>query len=204
MKWILSFLSFFSLNSTALAVTPVVVLCLGDSLTEGLEISPDAAFPALLDKRLKKKLGPTAEALNAGISGSTSASGPSRLKFHLGSPKKPTHMILELGTNDALRGLPVTAMKKNLEDTIKIAKENKIKVLLAGMKMPPSYGPAYAKSFEEAFKLVAREQKVALIPFFLEGVAAHPELNLPDGLHPNPQGHRIITETVWKNLEPLL
>ena len=113
-------------------------------------------------------------------------------------------MNLALGANDGLRGLPVAAMKKNLEDTIKIAKENQIKVLLAGMKIPPNYGPGYAKSFEEAYKKIGREQKVAVIPFLLEGVAAHPDLTLPDGLHPNIQGHRIMVETIWKNLEPIL
>jgi acyl-CoA thioesterase-1 len=203
MKWILSSLFFLATNSTAFAAIPVV-LCLGDSLTEGFEISPDTAFPALLDKRLKEKFGPKAEAINAGISGATSASGPSRLKFQLKSPKQLTHVILALGANDGLRGLPVAAMKKNLEDTIKIAKENQIKVLLAGMKIPPNYGPAYAKSFEETFKKISREQKVAVIPFLLEGVAAHPNLTLPDGLHPNPKGHRIMVETIWKNLEPIL
>ncbi len=203
MKWVLSSLFFLTTNLTGFAATPVV-LCLGDSLTEGFEISPDAAFPALLDKRLKEKFGPEAESINAGTSGATSASGPSRLKFQLKSPKKLTHVILALGANDGLRGLPVASMKKNLEEAIKIAKENQIKVLLAGMKIPPNYGLAYAKSFEEAFKKIGREQKVSTIPFLLEGVAANPKLNLPDGIHPNPQGHQIIAETVWKNLEPLL
>lgn len=181
-----------------------VVLCLGDSLTEGYEISPDAAFPALLDKKLKDKFGPEAQAINAGISGATSASGEGRLKFQLKATKKPTHMILALGANDGLRGLPVAEMKKNLETTIKLAKSSGIKVLLAGMKVPPNYGAAYAKSFESAFKTVAREQKIPLIPFFLEGVAANAALNLEDGIHPNPAGHKIIVETVWKQLEPML
>lgn len=181
-----------------------VVLCLGDSLTEGYEISTSAAFPALLDQRLKEKFGPEATSINAGISGATSASGPSRLKFLLKSPKKPTHLILALGANDGLRGLPVSAMRKNLEETIELAKDNQIKVLLAGMKIPPNYGKSYAEAFEATFKKVARDQKVPLIPFLLDGVAARADMNLEDGIHPNPKGHKIIFETVWKSLEPLL
>ncbi|MEY4629997.1 MAG: GDSL-like protein [Pseudomonadota bacterium] len=184
--------------------TVPVVLCLGDSLTEGYEISPDAAFPALLDQKLKEKFGPEAQAINAGISGATSASGEGRLKFQLKATKKPTHMILALGANDGLRGLPVAEMKKNLETTIKLAKSSGIKVLLAGMKVPPNYGAGYAKSFEATFKTVAREQQVSLIPFLLDGVAANAKLNLDDGIHPNPAGHKILVETVWNKLEPML
>ena len=214
MKWIFSLLFFHSFSASSVAAPAIakplisrqtpIVLCLGDSLTEGIDLSQDAPFPALLDKRLKEKFGPAAEAINAGISGATSASGAARLKFQLKSPKKLTHMILALGANDGLRGLPVAAMKKNLEDTIKIAKESKIKVLLAGMKIPPNYGTGYAKAFEETFAKLAREQKIAIIPFLLEDVAARPELNLADGLHPNGKGHQILMETVWKKLEPML
>jgi len=183
--------------------TPVV-LCLGDSLTEGFEINPSAAWPALLDQRLKEKFGPEAESINAGTSGATSASGASRLKFLLKSPKKPTHLILALGANDGLRGLPVGAMRKNLEKAIAIAKDHQIKVVLAGMKVPPSYGKSYSGAFEETFKNVARDQKVILIPFLLEGVATHSSMNIEDGIHPNPGGHKVILENVWKKLEPLL
>jgi acyl-CoA thioesterase-1 len=181
-----------------------IVLCLGDSLTEGYEINPDAAYPALLEKRLKEKFGREATVINAGISGATSASGEERLKFQLKAPRHPTHLILALGANDGLRGLPVSSMQKNLGDTIKLAKSAKMKVLLAGMKVPPNYGPTYAKAFESSFKNLARDQQVAFIPFLLEGVAARKELNLPDGIHPNPSGHKLIIETVWKHLEPLL
>ncbi len=181
-----------------------VVLCLGDSLTEGFEISPSSAWPALLDQRLKEKFGPGAESINAGISGATSASATSRLKFLLKSPKKPTHLILALGANDGLRGLPVGALRKNLEEAITIAKENQIRVILAGMKVPPSYGKSYSEAFEETFKKVARDQKVTLIPFLLEGVAARASMNIEDGIHPNPNGHKMILDTVWKSLEPIL
>lgn len=181
-----------------------VVICLGDSLTEGYEINPDKAFPSLLDRKLKEKFGPEAAVINAGISGATSASGEERLKFQLKAARRPTHLVLALGANDGLRGLPVSAMQKNLESAVKVAKSSNMKVLLAGMKVPPNYGPAYAKAFESTYKKLAREQKIYLIPFLLEGVAAKPELNLPDGIHPNPDGHKIIAETVWKHLEPLL
>lgn len=200
---ILPIISMVAVDASCASAAPVI-LCLGDSLTEGYEIAPDAAYPALLEKKVREKFGAGASVINAGISGATSASGPARLKFQLKSPKRPTHMILALGANDGLRGLPVAAMKKNLEETIQIARENKIKVLLAGMKVPPNYGVAYAKSFEAVFGKIAKEQKVPLIPFLLDGVAAKPELNLPDGIHPNPKGHLILVETVWKKLEPML
>jgi acyl-CoA thioesterase-1 len=195
----------FAANPARPATKPnPIVLCLGDSLTEGFEIDTSSAWPALLDQRLKEKFGPEAGAINAGISGATSASGPSRLKFILKSPKKPTHMILALGANDGLRGLPVGAMRKNIEETISIAKESQIKVVLAGMKVPPSYGKNYSASFEDVFKKVARDEKVPLIPFLLEGVAARANMNLEDGIHPNPAGHKVMAEMIWKHLEPLL
>lgn len=183
--------------------TPVI-LCLGDSLTEGYQINPDDAFPALLTRRLQEKFGPTATAINAGISGATSASGLSRLRFQMKATQKPTHLILALGANDGLRGLPVAAMKKNLNETIEFAQNNNMKVLLAGMKVPPNYGVGYAKSFEKVFKDLAQKHRVTLLPFLLDGVAAKAELNLPDGIHPNAKGHAIIVENVWKKLEPML
>lgn len=198
------FAAFAIPNKTKESVKVPIVLCLGDSLTEGYQINPDDAFPALLARRLKEKFGSEAEAINAGISGATSASGLSRLRFQLRAPRKPTHLILALGANDGLRGLPVAAMKKNLDETIAFAQKNQIKVLLAGMKVPPNYGLGYAKAFEKTFKDLARKNNVTLMPFLLDGVAANPALNLPDGIHPNAKGHAIMIENIWKNLEPLL
>jgi acyl-CoA thioesterase-1 len=200
--WML-FANQFALAAGTVKSAPVVI-CLGDSLTEGYEISPDAAYPALLEKKLKEKFGPGATVINAGISGATSASGEERLRFQLKATQRPTHLILALGANDGLRGLPVAAMHKNLENTVKVARSSNMKVLLAGMKVPPNYGAAYTKSFDSTFKKLARELKIPLIPFLLEGVAARQDLNLPDGIHPNPAGHKIIVETVWKHLEPML
>lgn len=190
---------FFSAPSQA-----TTILCLGDSLTEGYGVPKSAAWPAVAEKILRDKKR-NVTMINAGISGSTTASGPSRLKWHLKAEPKPDWLFLALGANDGLRGQDVKAAQKNLEKTIQIAKDNGLKkIILAGMKVPPSLGPAYAKSFDAIFPVVAKQQKLPLLPFLLDGVAAKPELNLPDGIHPNIEGHKIIAGTVVKFLETLL
>lgn len=177
------------------------ILVLGDSLTEGYGIERAKAFPNLLQENLKsKKI--EAEVIASGVSGSTSASGPKRLKWFLKNP--PQILILELGGNDLLRGLNPSATKKNLREVIHMAKSAKIKVLLAGMKVPPNYGREYVKEFEAIFNDLAKSEKVSLIPFLLDKVGGVASLNQDDGLHPNEKGHVIIAETVYKYLEPLL
>ncbi len=188
----------------AQSVTATTILCLGDSLTEGYGIPKNSAWPAVTEKTLRdKKLDVTM--INAGVSGSTTASGPSRLQWHLKSKIKPDWLFLALGANDGLRGQDVKAAQKNLEKTIQIAKEGGLKkIILAGIRIPTSYGPAYAKAFDAMFPTVAKQQKIHLLPFLLQDVATKPELNLPDGIHPNVEGHRIVAAHVAKFLESLL
>jgi acyl-CoA thioesterase-1 len=179
-----------------------VILCLGDSLTEGYGVSPEQSFPTLLEERLHRSGFPGARVINAGISGSTSASAVSRLQWQLRA--KPDVLLLELGANDGLRGLDLAATRKNLERAIEIAKGAGVRVLLAGMKLPPNYGADYTRQFEALFPELAKAQGVALIPFLLEGVAAKPELNTADGIHPNAQGYERVIENVLPALLPLL
>lgn len=178
------------------------ILCLGDSLTEGFGVEPEAAYPARLERRLKELGFGDVRVINAGVSGATSASAVSRLRWQLRAP--PSILILALGANDGLRGLAVEEMRKNLDRAIELALDNGVRVLLAGMKLPPNYGPDYSHRFESVFSELASERNVALIPFLLEGVAAHPELNQADGIHPTARGYEIVTETVLRYLRPLL
>lgn len=177
------------------------VLFLGDSLTEGYGIDKSHAYPFLVEQRLKN-LGKHIEAINAGITGSTTASAKSRLQWQL--KNKPDILVLALGANDGLRGINVKISQKQLTETVQLAKTNGITVLLVGMKLPPNFGPAYAKSFEKMFEQIAQSEKVYFLPFLLEGVGGVPSLNLSDGIHPNEKGHSIIADTVVKALQKLL
>jgi acyl-CoA thioesterase-1 len=178
------------------------IVCLGDSLTEGLGVDPEQAWPDLLQRALRRSGFPRAEIVNAGVSGSTSASASQRLRWQLRS--KPDIVILALGANDGLRGISPAEMKKNLSAAIDLAQSNGITVLLAGMKMPPNYGGEFTREFESVYTSLAAEKKVPLIPFLLEGVAAEPSLNLPDGIHPNADGYVVMAKLVEKYLRPLL
>jgi acyl-CoA thioesterase I len=170
------------------------ILFLGDSLTAGYGIEKPQAFPTLIDEKLKREGYHNIKVINGGISGSTSASATSRLKWYL--KIKPDLMILALGANDGLRGLSVDQLKNNLTACIQLAKGNNIKVVLAGMMMPPNYGEEYTKSFFEVYGKVAEAQNVQLIPFLLKDVAGIPSLNIPDGIHPNEAGHKIVAQTI--------
>jgi acyl-CoA thioesterase-1 len=179
-----------------------LVLCLGDSLTEGYAVDPDNSYPAQLQRVLRTRGWPQIEIVNAGISGSTSAGGVSRLAWQM--RRKPDVLVLALGANDGLRGTDLDTTKANLAAVIAEAKTNGVAVLLAGMKMPPNYGPDYTHKFESMYGELAREHEVALVPFLLDGVAARPDLNLADGIHPNADGYRIVADTVAEALVPLL
>ena len=178
------------------------ILILGDSLTEGYGVSAQQAFPSLLEKKLNNEFSSdknsSYEIINAGISGSTSSGGVSRIEWLLKS--KPDFLILALGGNDGLRGVPVEETKNNLEKIILAAKYKDIPTLLAGMKMPPNYGIEYTREFSKLFEDLANQEDVPLIPFLLEGVGGNPAMNLPDRIHPNPGGHQKIAETVFQNL----
>lgn len=179
---------------------PTVVF-LGDSLTAGLGLPEDEAYPAVLEELLARE-GTDVRVVNAGVSGDTSAGGLARLSWVL--RQEPDVLVVELGPNDGLRGIDLSSTEANLRSIIGEAREAGAEVLLAGLKLPPNYGPDYAGQFEEMYARIAEEMEVPMVPFLLEGVGGEPELNLPDGLHPNTEGHRIVADNVLPHLKPLL
>lgn len=177
---------------------PLKLAYVGDSLTEGLGIEKTATYPAVIEQILAEK-GYQVTTINAGVSGATSASAVSRVRYVLKA--KPDWIVLALGANDGLRGLNTEALKKNLSDAIDLAKTQNTKVLLVGMKMPANFGLKYPTQFEKVYTGLARDKKIPFVPFLLEKVGGERSLNLSDGLHPNEKGHRIMAETVLKVLE---
>ncbi len=171
------------------------VLIIGDSLTAGRGVMPEQAYPSLIQNKMIKSGQKNVRIINAGISGSTSAGAYARLKWYLKAG--PNVLVLALGANDGLRGLPVREMEKNLDKAITLAKESNIRVILAGMEVPPNYGPEYAKDFRQVFPDLAKRHQISLIPFLLEGVAGQAGLSQADGIHPNPLGHKIIADLVY-------
>ena len=183
-----------------LASSPRIVF-LGDSLTAGLGLPREQAVPSLIQERLRAE-GFAYEVVNAGVSGDTSAGGLSRLDWSLEGDV--AILVIELGANDGLRGLPVSQLKRNLSEIITRAQQRGVAVVLTGMEAPPNYGVAYTSEFRRVFRDLADQYDVAFVPFFLEGVAGIPSLNNSDGMHPNTAGARIIAETVWRALKPVL
>lgn len=179
---------------------PPKVVFLGDSLTAGLGVDQDQAFPALLEAKFKEA-GLPVQIVNAGISGDTTAGGLRRLDWLLG--QEPDILVVGLGANDGLRGLPVAKLEENLREIIRRAQGAGARVLLLGMRMPPSHGPEYAAPFAAVYPRLAKELGVPLVPFLLEGVAGRADLNLADGIHPNPQGHKQLAETVFPLLREM-
>lgn len=184
----------------SVATRPRIVF-LGDSLTAGLGLPREQSVPSLIQARLEME-GYQYEVVNAGVSGDTSAGGLRRLDWSLEGDVDV--LVVELGANDGLRGLPVEQMKQNLDQIIEGAKQRGITVILTGMEAPPNYGAAYTSAFRQTFRDLADEHDVAFVPFFLEGVAGDPSLNNSDGIHPNAAGARIIERTIWRALEPVL
>ena len=177
------------------------IVFLGDSLTAGLGLPADKSYPSLIGQRLKAR-GYDFEIVNAGVSGDTSAGGLRRLDWSLEGDVKV--LIVALGGNDGLRGLPAADLKKNLAAILDRAKQKGIAVILAGMEAPPNYGPDYTRAFRSVYIELAKEYDVRLIPFLLQGVAGDASLNQADGIHPNIRGAEIVADLVWKELEPLL
>ncbi|WP_373495335.1 arylesterase [Aquiflexum sp.] len=180
-----------------------LILFFGNSLSAGYGIDAEDAFPGLVAQRIDS-LELNYRVVNGGLSGETTASGLSRLDWFL--EEEPAIFVLELGGNDGLRGIPISETKKNLKGIIQTvrSKYSETTILLAGMQIPPNMGPEYTREFRELYPSVAEEENVKLIPFLLEGVAGNPDLNLPDGIHPTEEGHKIVFETIWEYLEGLL
>ena len=178
-----------------------VILAFGDSLTAGFGVDPKDSYPARLQRLLVEK-GYSYKVVNAGVSGDTTAGGASRIDWVL--QHNPEIVILELGANDGLRGLSISEMRNNLGTIIDICQRKGAKVLLAGMEITPNLGAEYSQEFRESFALLAKQYKVPLIPFFLDNVAARPELTRPDGVHPLAEGYAIVTQTVFQYLKPML
>ena len=186
----------------SLADTHTIVF-LGDSLSAGFGVQPNESFPALIGEKLAAAKLPF-RVENAGLSGDTTAGGLRRTDWLLQRPIDL--LVLELGGNDGLRGLPVSNMKANLQAIItKVrAKNPAVKIVVAGMQMPPNFGDDYAAAFAHTYVECAEENHAILLPFLLQDVGGHRDLNQPDMIHPNTAGHRIVAENVWRVLEPLL
>jgi acyl-CoA thioesterase-1 len=177
------------------------IVFLGDSLTAGYGLAKEESVPSLIQARLRAEAFPH-EVINAGVSGDTSAGGLSRLEWALEGDVRI--LVIELGANDGLRGLPVAQMKRNLTEVITRARSRGIKVVLTGMEAPSNLGAAYTAEFRRVYRDLATLPGVTFMPFYLDGVAGMPHLNIADGIHPNAEGSRIIARAVWGTLEPLL
>jgi acyl-CoA thioesterase-1 len=180
------------------------ILFFGDSITAGMGVDPDEAYPALIENKVDSLHLPYA-VVNAGLSGETTAGGHSRLNWVL-SRQPVSVFVLELGGNDGLRGIPLTDTRKNLQaiiDTVR-QKSPQTKIVLAGMQIPPNMGPTYTADFKKLYAEIATKNHLVLIPFLLEGVGGIAKLNQADGIHPTPEGHRLVARTVWRTVQPLL
>jgi acyl-CoA thioesterase I len=187
-------------DDAAASPAPLVVF-LGDSLTAGLGVAEQQAYPALVAERLEAA-GHPVRLLNAGVSGDTSAGGLRRLEWLLA--QEPDVVVVGLGANDGLRGVPLTETEANLRRIVTRAREAGCRVLLLGMMVPPNYGPDYAPKFAALFARIAGDLDVPLVPFLLEGVGGRPELNQADGIHPTVEGHRILASTVYPQLAAIV
>lgn len=179
------------------------ILFFGDSITAGLGIDPDQAFPALIQKKVEGEKW-MFRVINGGVSGETSAGGLRRINWVL--QRKIDVLILELGGNDALRGVDLENTKSNLQGIIERVrkKDPEVRIIVAGMQAPPNLGLAYTTKFQKMYPDLVKKNKTDFIPFILQDVGGIRDLNLPDGIHPTVEGHKIVAETVWKVLKPVL
>ncbi len=178
-----------------------VIVAFGDSLTAGLGIPADQAYPSLLAAKLKAE-GYPYRVVNAGVSGETTAGGLRRVDWAL--RLQPEIAIVELGTNDALRGQDLASARSNLDQIVARFQAAGARVLIAGMRLPPNYGLGYTTEFQRLYEDVAKQRRAALMPFFLDGVGGNPRLNQSDGIHPTSEGYRLIVDRLWPYLKPLL
>lgn len=190
-------------SDPAAARASKTILVLGDSLAAGLGLDPDQAFPALLQERIDAA-GLDCKVVNAGVSGDTTAGGLRRLNWLL--RQKVDILIVELGGNDGLRGIQPESTQANLQAMIDQARKKypDIRIILAGMRLPPNLGAEYLQKFERIFPTLAEKNDAALVPFLLEGVGGERNLNQSDGIHPTAEGQRIVADNVWRVLAPLL
>lgn len=188
-------------NPVQLADTRPAIAAFGDSLSAGLGVEPGRSYPDDL-QRLLDAAGYHYKVVNLGVSGDTTTDGVERMPEVLAI--HPAVVILEFGANDGLRGLPVASTQKNLADMVEAFRRAQIAILLAGMTLPRNYGPDYIRSFEQIYVDLAKQYKLARIPFLLEGVGGHPELTQPDGLHPTAEGAEIVARNVMNYLQPML
>ena len=170
------------------------IVAVGDSLTEGLGVAEEFAYPALLEKKLRSD-GYHYRVINAGVSGETSSGTLARIKWIL--TLKPNIVILVIGANDGFRGIDPELIKTNILSLVRAFKERRVTVLLGGMQMGQNLGKEYVTAFEKIYPLVAREENAGLVPFFLTGVATNPNLNQPDGIHPTAEGYRVVVEHIF-------
>lgn len=184
------------------AMTAPTILVLGDSLSAAHEIPDESSWVNLLDRRLKEKF-PKSILINSSYSGETTTQGLARLPGLL-AEFNPNIVLLELGGNDGLRGLPLVHIQRNLKKMIALCKQSHATVVLIGIQIPPNYGPRYQKRFFEIYEALAKEYQLPIVPFLLEGVALNPKLMQADGIHPNEEAQPIILETVWGILEDQL
>ncbi|MBS1963869.1 MAG: arylesterase [Bdellovibrionales bacterium] len=185
----------------------IKILFLGDSLTEGYGVPKEKAYPTLVVERLNnrfahRKMAKRVAALYGGVSGSTSASALSRLRWFLKA--KPSVLFLAMGANDGLRGLPPAEMEKNLDATIALARKEGLKIVLAGMRLPPNYGKKNSEEFAAVFTHLAKKYDLPFVPFLLATVGGEKDLNIEDGIHPNEKGHAKIAELIFPTLENVL
>jgi acyl-CoA thioesterase-1 len=182
---------------------PPVVLFFGTSLTAGAGLEPDQAFPALVEKKADSA-GVPIKAVNAGLSGETTAGAVRRIDWVLRTPADV--IVIEVGANDALRGLSPAAARANLQNVVAAVKKTqpRARIVLVQMEAPPNFGAAYTRSFRSIYGEVAKQENLTLIPFLLEGVAGISRYNQPDGIHPNVAGERIVAENIWKGIEPVI
>jgi acyl-CoA thioesterase-1 len=178
-----------------------VIVAFGDSLTAGLGVTPEDSYPARLQARLRSE-GYAYRVVNAGASGDTTAGGLRRIDWAL--KNKPDIVIVALGANDAMRGQDLASVRANLDAIVARFQKAGVRVLVAGMEVPPNYGARYAADFHRLYAEVARKRGAAFMPFLLDGVAGNPRLNLPDGIHPTAEGYRVVVEHLWPFLQPLL
>ena len=178
------------------------IIFLGDSLTAGLGLDIKESFPSIIQERLKRE-GYEMGVVNAGVSGDTSAGGLRRLDWAM-AQGEPRLIVVALGGNDGLRGLPPEQLEQNLASIIERAQKRGLTVILAGMEAPPNFGADYTARFRAVYPTLAKRYNVPLIPFLLEGVAGDPAFNQPDGIHPNPRGAQVVADLVWRTLEPAL